>query len=108
MPFNRAAAYLENLGIEIDRGTVRNYIRGAFPEIPTTDIFGIRLPLSIISLSELAARTNEGGRIPGTEVLAACGFPSAYRAAPDRLLPLEQGKERKEKEDKEERQTEHP
>jgi hypothetical protein len=108
MPFHRAAAYLENLGIEIDRGTVRNYIRRAFPEIPTTDIFGIRLPLSIISLSELAARAGEGSRIPGTETLAACGFPSAYRAAPDRLLPLEQGKERKQEEDKEERQTEHP
>jgi hypothetical protein len=108
MPFNRAAAYLENLGIGIDRGTVRNYARCAFPKIPTTDLFGIRLPLSIVSLSELAARTGEGSRIVGTETLAACGFPSAYRAAPNLLLPLEQGKKRKEEEDKEERQSEHP
>jgi hypothetical protein len=108
MPFNRVAANLLNLGIVIDRGTVRNYIHGSFPEIPTTDLFGIRLPLSIISLSELAARTGEGSRIPGTETLAACGFPSAYRAAPDRLLPPEQGNERKEEEDKEERQADRP
>ena len=108
MPFNRVAANLLNLGIVIDRGTVRNYIYGSFPEIPTTDLFGIRLPLSIISLSELAARTGEGSRIPGAETLAACGFPSAYRAAPDRLLPLEQRNKRKEEEDKEERQADRP
>jgi hypothetical protein len=108
MPFNRVAANLLHLGIVIDRGTVRNYMHRSFPEIPTTDLFGIRLPLSIISLSELAARTGEGSRIVGTETLAACGFPSAYRAAPDRLLPLEQGNERKEEEDKEKRQAEHP
>ena len=83
MPFNRAAAYLLHLGIVIDRGTVRNYAQGSFPEIPTTDLFGIHLPLSIISLSDLTARSGEGSRIPGTEALAACGFPSAYRAAPD-------------------------
>jgi hypothetical protein len=108
MPFNRVAAHLLHLGIVIDRGTVRNYMNRSFPEIPTTDLFGIRLPPSIISLSELAARTGEGSRIPGTEALAACGFPSAYRAAPDRLLPLEQRNKRKEEEDKEERQAYHP
>ena len=108
MPFNRAAANLLHLGIVIDRGTVRNYMHRSYPEIPTTDLYGIRLPLPIFSLSELAARSGEGSRIPGTEALAACGFPSAYRAAPNLLSPLEQGKERKEEEDKEERQADRP
>ena len=108
MSFYRVTAFMAHMGIGIERGTVRNYVQRTFPEIPTTDLFGIRLPLSIISLSELAARTGEGGCIPGTEALAACGFPSTYRAAPDRLLPLQQGEERKEEEYKEERQTEHP
>jgi len=108
MPFNRVAANLLHLGIVIDRGTVRNYMKKPFPDIPTADLFGIHLPLSILSLSDLATRFSEGGRIPGTEVLAACGFPSAYRTAPDRLLPLEQGNDRKKEEDKEERQSEHP
>jgi hypothetical protein len=108
MSFYRATAFMAHMGIVIERGTVRNYVHRTFPEIPTTDLFGIRLPLSIFSLSELAARAGEGGRIPGTEALAACGFPSAYRAAPDRLLPPEQGNKRKEEEDKEERQTDHP
>jgi hypothetical protein len=87
MPFYRAMVFMNQLGIEIDRGTIRNYAKRPFPDIPTTNLFGIVLPFSIISLAELAVRTGEGGRIEGAEVLAACGFPSAYRAAPDlRLL----------------------
>lgn len=108
MSFYRATAFMEEMGIIIDRGTIRNYARRPFPEIPTTVLFGIRLPLSIFSLSELAARAGDGGRIPGAEALAACGFPSTYRAAPDHLLPPEQGNEQKEEEDKEERQSDHP
>ena len=108
MPFNRVAANLLHLGIIIDRGTVRNYMNRSFPEIPTTDLFGIRLPPSIISLSELAARTIEGSRIVGTEMLAACGFPSAYRAAPDRLWLSEKGNQRDEQKQKEKRQADHP
>jgi len=108
MSFNRTTTFMTHLGIVIERGTVRNYSQGSFPEIPTTDLFGIRLPLSIIALSELVARYSEGRRIPGTEVLSAGGFPSAYRAAPDRMLLLQQGEERKEEKDKEEWQTEHP
>ena len=108
MPFNRVAANLLHMGIVIDRGTVRNYMNRSFPEIPTTDLFGMRLPPSIISLSELAARTIEGSRIVGTEMLAACGFPSAYRAAPDRLWLSEKGNQRDEQKQKEKRQADHP
>jgi hypothetical protein len=108
MPFHRSAAFMEQLGIRVNRGTIRNYARMQFPEIPSTDLFGILLPLSIISLSELSVRSGEGSRIEGAEVLAACGLPSAYRAAPDgRLLP-EKRNERQKEEDKEKRQAEHP
>jgi hypothetical protein len=108
MPFNRTADYLWSLGIIIDRGTVRNYAQRFFPDIPMTNIFGIRLPLSIVSLSELAARAGEGSRIEGAEVLAACGFPSAYRAAPDGWLFSKKRNEWQKKEDKEKRQAHHP
>jgi hypothetical protein len=108
MSYYRATAFMEQLGIRVHRGTLRNYARRPFPEIPTTDLFGIRLPLSILSLSELAARAGEGSRIPGAEALAACGFPSAYRAAPDLPLLPEQGNEREDEKDKEERQADHP
>lgn len=108
MPFNRAAAILLHLGIVIDRGTVRNYSHGSFPDIPTTNLFGINLPLPILSLADLATRFGEGSRIPGTEALAACGFPSAYRAATHCPRSAEHGKKRKEEEDKKERHADHP
>ena len=108
MPFNRVAANMLHLGIVIDRGTIRNYMHGSYPDITITNLFGIGLPLSIISLSELAARIGDGCRIPGTEALTACGFPSAYRAPPDRLLPPEKRNERNEEKDKEEREIQAP
>jgi hypothetical protein len=108
MSFNRATVFMAHMSIIIERGTVRTYAHRRFPDIPTTELYGIRLPLSIISLSELAARTGEGSRIPGAEALAACGFPSAYRAAPDRLIPPEKRNERNEEKDKEERKTQTP
>ena len=108
MPRSRAARVIGALGFRIDRSTWRNYHDRGIPAVPATEVFGIQVPISVISLSTLAARTPEGSRIKGTEALAACGFPSAYRAAPDRLPPLEQGDERKKEEDKKERQSEHP
>jgi len=101
----RATAYMRHLGIIVERGTVRNYAHGSFPEIPTTDLYGLQLPLSVIALSELTTLSNEGSRIPGTEVLAACGFPSAYRAAPDCRATPKQGDERNKEKDKEKRQA---
>jgi hypothetical protein len=108
MPGNRVAASLLSMGIVIDRGTVRNYRKRPFPDIPQADLFGMHLPLSVLSLADLATRFGEGSPIPGAEVLAACGFPSAYGAAPDRLLSPEQGNKRKEEENKEKWQAIHP
>jgi len=105
MPFTRTAAFLEEMGIFVDRMTVRNFSRLAVPEIPTADVFGIHLPMSIISLSTLAARLGEGGCIEGAEALAACGFPSAHRAAPGLLLLPEKGDERDEQDKEEDRQV---
>jgi len=93
MPFHRTAAYLAQIGIIIDRGTVRNYAHRVFPVIPTTDLFGVRLPLSVVSLSAITD-TGEGSRVIGTEALAACGFPSAYRAPSDRTGFSEEWNER--------------
>ena len=105
MPFHRTTAFLAHMGIFVDRGTIRNYALGTFPEIPTTDLFGIRFPLSLVSLSTLAA--GEGGRIIGTEALAACGFPSAFRAPPGPGLFKKRNEGDKQKR-KEERQPKYP
>lgn len=96
IPFTRTATYLSLMGIVIDRGSVRNYANRDFKEIPTADMFGMRLPLSILSISALAASASEGGGIIGAEVLAACGFPSAHRAAPYPLSTGKKGEQRQE------------
>jgi hypothetical protein len=108
MPFTRSAAYLEGMGIFVDRMTVRNFSRLAVPEIPTADVFSIHLPMSIISLSTLAARLGEGGCIEGAEALAACGFPSAHRAAHHRPVPKEERYQRDKEDKEEERQVQEP
>jgi hypothetical protein len=101
LPYGRVARALSAMGVIVDRWSVRNYGKKTFGDVPVNTIMGIPLPVSILSLSTLAAALNEGGRIKGAEALAACGFPSAHRAAPDPLLLPEKGDER-DKEDKEE------
>ena len=102
MPYHRAAVYLTGLGILVDRGTVRNFARKGCARVSGTDLFGIRLPSSILSLSELAAHTGKGSRITGTEALTACGFPSAYRAAADLpFFPEKRDERYKQESDKE-------
>jgi hypothetical protein len=108
MPFTRTAAYLEEMGIVVDRMTVRNFSHLAVPDLLTADVFGIHLPMSIISLSTLAAGLREGCCIEGAEALAACGFPSAHRAALHGPIPEEEGDQRDEEDNEEERQVQEP
>ena len=107
IPFCRTATHLCQLGIVIDRSSVRNYANRDFGKIQTVDIFNMQLPFSIISLSSLAARAGEGSGIEGSEVLAACGFPSAHRKAPQ--FSVEEKREQQyEKEEREKRQADRP
>ena len=108
MPFHRTAMYLAQMGIIVDRGTIRKYTRQSFPAIPTTALFGIRLPLSVVSLASLATSGAEGSPVAGAEALAASGFPSAYRAAPHFPLFPEKRDERYEQEGDEERKPQYP
>jgi hypothetical protein len=108
MPFSRVATYLDELGILVDRMTVRNYARRRFPRIATADVFGIRLPHSVISLSSLATEIPEGGRVMGAEARAACGFPSAERAPFQPALTGKERDDRYEQERDKERDTGHP
>lgn len=108
MPFHRTAAYLSQMGIIVDRGTVRKYALQVLPEIPTTSLFGIRLPISVVSLASLAARAGEGSPVSGAETLIACGLPPAERAPPGNPRPPQERDQREEKENHEEGQTERP
>jgi hypothetical protein len=75
MPYSRASSSLAEMGIIVDRWSVRNYVQKNLRTIPAADMFGIRIPLSIVSLSSLAMRVPEGGRIDASTLLAACGKP---------------------------------
>lgn len=82
LPGSRAARLIDAMGIRVDRTSWKNYAGRPMPEIPAAEIFGLRLPLSVLTLSNLAARAPDGEKIVGEEALEACGFPSAFRAAP--------------------------
>ncbi len=90
MPAGRAARVLGAMGVIVDRTSCLLYTRSHRGDIPTADVFGMRLPFSVLSLSSLAARTVGGSRITGAEALAACGFPSARRAAAGTHAPAQQ------------------
>nr|WP_319376082.1 hypothetical protein [uncultured Methanoregula sp.] len=108
MPPSRAARVIDVMGIRVDRTTWRNYRNLKVPDIPTAEVFGMRLPRSILTISTIAARIPEGSGIEGAEALAACGFPSTYRAAPHSLFPPKKRDDRDDETKKEERQTDHP
>jgi hypothetical protein len=57
MPCNRACTVMREIGIVIDRGTVLNYAQRTFGPIATTEMFGLKIPRSLISLSIIGTRT---------------------------------------------------
>jgi hypothetical protein len=81
MPVNRTAAWLDAMGVVVNRTSCRLYVREHARAIPSSDLFGIRMPMSVVGLSTLAARAGSIGPVSGAEVLAACNYPSAGRAA---------------------------
>ncbi|WP_201785180.1 hypothetical protein [Methanofollis ethanolicus] len=102
---NHAARLLSEMGVVMDRGSVRNYAARRAGPVPSTLLYGLRLPNSLLSLIPVAVGRYEGGAVPGTEVLRACGFPSADRT-PLHPLRRKEGDERDEEEEKEKRETE--
>ena len=95
LPVNRVPAYLETMGILVDRSSCRLYVHhisGCYvrTNVRYIDIdprFGIHLPLSVLSLSSLAAVADEGHPLDESDVLSACGFPSVPRKAMNFPLP---------------------
>jgi hypothetical protein len=108
VPFNRTAKVLEVIGVMVDRGSIRNFSLRPFPEVRTVDVFGMQMPFSVLSLSSLSARIRQGTRVPGAEVLAACGFPSAYRASAGQVIFPEKRDERDKQKHEEERESCEP
>jgi len=79
MPSGRASSCLRLMGVEVDRWTVRSYAQAALPDIPAVDLFGMRIPVSVVTLSTLAGTGTGSGRPGMDDVLAACNYPSLAR-----------------------------
>jgi hypothetical protein len=76
MPPSRAARIIDNLGIVVDRTTWKYYTGRALPEIPVVDVFGMRLPLSVVRLSDIAVQYGESDHADPADIISACGYPS--------------------------------
>jgi len=87
MPYSRASTYLERMGVAVDRWSVRHYAQSSLSEIPTMDIFGMKIPVSIVSLSTLAGSLQDSERADMDTILEICNYPgesSFVPAASDR------------------------
>ena len=73
MPASRAARVIDAMGIKVNRTTWKNYTGRSPAGIPVVDVFGMRLPLCIVRLSDIAVRTDQPDP---AEVISACGYPS--------------------------------
>jgi hypothetical protein len=81
MPPSRAARMIDAMGIVVHRTTWRNYNGRSAADIPIVDVFGMRLPVCIVRLSDIASRSGESGPAHPDEIIAACGYPSRNSAA---------------------------
>ena len=81
LPCTRVSSLIGRMGVRVDRWTVRNYAQLPLPDNPAVDLFGMKIPLSVITLSTLASSV-DGPANPGMdEVLAACRYPSRPQGA---------------------------
>jgi hypothetical protein len=87
IPYSRVATRLGQMGIIIDRGSVRSYCHAPFFPPPSIVVFGMKIPVSIISLSSLAGKLGDTDRISGDDILAACQYPSRNKPVPDTSGP---------------------
>jgi hypothetical protein len=76
MPFSQVSTCLGLMGVEVDRWSVRHFSRMPLQDVPSIEVFGMRIPLSVISLSTLAGSANETGGLTMDDVLIACNYPS--------------------------------
>jgi hypothetical protein len=80
MPPGRAARIIDAMGIVVHRTTWKNYRGWPLADTPVVDVFGMRLPLCIVRLSDIALRTEGSGHPDPADVMVACGYPSRSSA----------------------------
>ena len=80
MPYSRAATSLQEFGVNVDRWSVRNYAIQIPRCIPLTELYGIMLPESIISLAALTYNNGIGTSFGASEIISSCGYPSSQKS----------------------------
>lgn len=75
-PFNHSARILQEMGVVVDRGTIRNFFSRDIPEVSYAKIYGLPIPLSIFYLSDLSSKRKQSRLVTQEDVLKVCGFPS--------------------------------
>lgn len=73
--YSYTASLLSEIGIIIDRGTVRKMAQIQVPDIPVADLDGIVIPQSILALSTLIMQSQLTGPLTGLDILKAVGYP---------------------------------
>jgi hypothetical protein len=81
MPYYRVSAFLNDMGIIVDRGAVRSYSLQN-RNIVTAEMYGIRLPVSVILLASLTAGATGGKGCCIQDVLSACNPSGQYGNTP--------------------------
>lgn len=81
MSCGQVTARLGQMGIKVDRWSVRSYCTPPFLSPPTIPVFGMNIPVSIISLSSLAKSQDGSSHARGDDILAAC-FYSTVQGIP--------------------------
>ena len=75
-PFNHSARILQEMGVVVDRGTIRNFFSRDIPAVSYVKIYDLPIPLSIFYLSDLSSRMQQNRPVTQEDVLKVCGFPS--------------------------------
>ncbi|MDG6255964.1 MAG: hypothetical protein QCH35_00010 [Methanomicrobiaceae archaeon] len=100
-PYHHVSKLLERMHILLDRGSVRNYATRNFGDVPFLDMYGMRIPLSLLSLIESAFSTGKEGPVIGAIPFGSGRLPPADRALLSLFGGLAEGKKRNKQEKKE-------
>lgn len=76
-PYHHLARMLEAMRIRIDRGTIRNYAQKEVSNAPYVELYGLRIPVSLLSLSDGVVGGEQSGPAVRAEAFRTGGLPPA-------------------------------
>jgi len=100
-PYHHVSKLLERMHILLDHGSVRNYAKKNYGDVPFLDMYGVRIPLSLLSLIESAFSTGKEAPVVRAIPFGSGRLPPADRALLSLFGGLEEGDKRYKQEKKE-------